>query len=48
MKTMLTPMVQNFSKKYKLIIQFKQVNPEPFDTPAESPEETGESIRFEG
>lgn len=48
MKTMLTPMVQNLDKRYKLIVQFQQVNPEPFDTPADTPVEREESIRFEG
>jgi len=48
MKTMLTPMVQNLDKRYKLVIQFQQLNPEPFETPAETPTEVGESIKFEG
>lgn len=47
MKTMLTPMVQNLNKSYKLVIQFQNPNPVPFDTPEETPQ-SEESIRFEG
>lgn len=48
MKTMLTPMVQNLDKRYKLIVQFQQLTPEPFETPTDTPVDAEEQIRFEG
>ena len=48
MKTMLTPVVQNLNKKYKLVIRFQQLNPDPFELPEDSPKESVESIKFEG
>jgi len=51
MKTMLTPMVQNLDKRYKLVIQFQNPNPVPFETPADTPTErprTESEIKFEG
>lgn len=48
MITMLTPMVQNLDKRYKLIIQFQQVNPEPFEMPTDVPANEKERIIFEG
>ncbi|MGK0364844.1 MAG: hypothetical protein ACI85O_001904 [Saprospiraceae bacterium] len=48
MKTMLTPMVQNLDKRYKLVIRFQQLNSDPFDTPVDRPADRVESIKFEG
>ena len=49
MKTMLTPMVQNLDKRYKLVIQFQQLTPQPFETPTDTPMEVEEnSIKFQG
>ena len=39
MTTMLTPLVANLNRGYKLQIEFQNTNPEPFETPTENYEE---------